>query len=91
MAKCFSCGRKCDLIEDLCQGCHHVVCISCVHQYGHRIYGDRGAKEFWYFQNQQGLITAMIPEASIMKEMAILEIRGELPLFFPCEIWKESK
>lgn len=36
MATCWSCGKdKLEKNDNLCRGCHHIVCVSCVAKYEH--------------------------------------------------------
>jgi len=44
MAKCFSCGKKADPVEDRCYGCHRIVCVPCVKKYGHMMNGEHGRR-----------------------------------------------
>lgn len=42
MAKCFSCGKRCHNINDMCPGCGKIVCVLCVFRFDHEGEGEHG-------------------------------------------------
>jgi hypothetical protein len=44
MAKCFSCDKRCNAVNDLCRGCGEVVCADCAATYGHELGGGHGVR-----------------------------------------------